>query len=539
MVRWEAARGMPDRRDGNEIRLRFARIDHSERVLPMNRRFPMPPGVMGQVITATANPRFGAQELSTMITKEAVLTAQLLKIANSGLYALHRPITTVERAIALLGTRAVRNAILTLSIRNIVPKSKLGGLPLDDFWVASLRRGAASKSLNNRLGLGDPDESFTVGICQDLGMLMNVQDTPALASRMSRILYEPAEARLRAEREFCRQGHPEVGSALFEQWQLPESLRVSIRFHHDPDEAPEEYRQHARLAAAAETISDMMLKDRTAEQLHQTMEQAAVQLTELGLNRDIIRDTVTEVGELVEEFSELIGLRAGPQVAYDEILAIVSEGLFRLNLSYEQLASSLKSSLSEAEHMTKQLSELNREFEQVARTDVLTGLPNRRSFDEALIRELAQAERQEAPLSLLLVDLDWFKRVNDTHGHQAGDRLLQQVGHAIASCVRCADTVARYGGEEFAVILPFTDATGGRRAAERLRRAIAAIRPDLPGHADGISASVGGASLACVGRANNELASALVDRADQELYRAKSEGRNRTCWARKGPPAVS
>lgn len=173
---------------------------------------------------------------------------------------------------------------------------------------------------------------------------------------------------------------------------------------------------------------------------------------------------------------------------------------------------------------------LHEELSRLARTDGLTGLFNRRSFDEELHREIIRAKRYQSPLSVILLDIDHFKQFNDRHGHPLGDRLLQLVAEVIRSSIRQADYPARYGGEEFVVILPETGPTAALRAAERIRQGVAALggeeaKTQPLGH---FSVSVGLASYPVPCAAPEE----LVKQADLALYEAKRAGRDR-CQACK------
>lgn len=165
------------------------------------------------------------------------------------------------------------------------------------------------------------------------------------------------------------------------------------------------------------------------------------------------------------------------------------------------------------------------QFREHALHDPLTGLYNRRYFWRRLGDELAFAERHGRALSLLIGDLDFFKRVNDTYGHPVGDRVLAAVANALMALRRRGDTVARVGGEEFAVILPETDGAEARRVAERLRDAVAALSFEVHGAGQefGITISFG-AVTADPGTAM--AADAVFKAADLAMYRAKQAGRN-------------
>lgn len=170
----------------------------------------------------------------------------------------------------------------------------------------------------------------------------------------------------------------------------------------------------------------------------------------------------------------------------------------------------------------------------LALTDGLTGLLNRRSFDEALAREWKRAVRHGSEISLLFLDLDHFKRFNDRYGHQAGDDCLCAVAAAVSGAVRATDRVARYGGEEIAVILPSTSTAGAAEAAEKVRSAIEALRLPHEGNPEGggwLTVSVGVATALARHGGTMRMPASLLQSADNAMYKAKHEGRNRVVTA--------
>lgn len=159
--------------------------------------------------------------------------------------------------------------------------------------------------------------------------------------------------------------------------------------------------------------------------------------------------------------------------------------------------------------------------------DPLTGLSNRRNFEMQLTREIDRVARSGEAALLLVLDIDHFKKVNDTHGHAAGDLVIKAVADAVAQAVRPMDTVARVGGEEFAVVLPNCSASFGPTVAERIRANVAATQIQIsPGQTLQITISLGGAFAPQWVRSSPLL---WMERADRQLYRAKAEGRNRAC----------
>ncbi len=169
--------------------------------------------------------------------------------------------------------------------------------------------------------------------------------------------------------------------------------------------------------------------------------------------------------------------------------------------------------------------------------DPLTGLGNRRHFLNVLEREIDRVARSGEQALLLMLDIDHFKRINDTYGHQAGDQILQGVAACLSQCVRPMDTVARYGGEEFAVILPNCQNAFGIAVSERIRESVAAtITTVAPGTNVQVTVSIGGAYAPQWVRST---ATNWTERADQQLYNAKTQGRNRVCLAAQPDSIVS
>jgi diguanylate cyclase (GGDEF)-like protein len=187
----------------------------------------------------------------------------------------------------------------------------------------------------------------------------------------------------------------------------------------------------------------------------------------------------------------------------------------------------LDKKLVELEELQQQLKEMNEQLLLLSITDGLTGLLNKRQFDVLFDEEWKRAFRNKASLTIVLLDIDFFKAYNDSYGHTAGDDCLTKVAHALSNVVkRNVDKVARVGGEEFAIILPNTDLEGARHMAEQVRLAIEEIGVCHSGSgiAEYVSVSVGAAS--CIPN-NGDATIQLVKAADKALYQAKFDGRNR------------
>jgi diguanylate cyclase (GGDEF)-like protein len=185
--------------------------------------------------------------------------------------------------------------------------------------------------------------------------------------------------------------------------------------------------------------------------------------------------------------------------------------------AFNSMVVALETSRAEIEERSERLLEQAFRLEELATTDSLTGVFNRRKFNEIVTAEIERARRYGTPLSFLILDIDFFKRVNDTLGHEAGDQVLVALAGLLRAALRAVDSLARWGGEEFVVLLPEIESAGAARLAGRLRDAV-----HEAGLAGGVTVSFGVAQWR-----PDETADELFARADKALYRAKDLGRDR------------
>ncbi len=257
-------------------------------------------------------------------------------------------------------------------------------------------------------------------------------------------------------------------------------------------------------------------QDQFAQNLRRGEAMAESVNSDLGLlSSDVAQATdLPELRELVELRTEAIHSRLQGfidnererHVAQDEEL----ETLRRRVNELESSAGELKSELADAR--------------QAASFDALTGLMNRGTYDTRIDELIEESRREGAALSLVVCDIDHFKKLNDTLGHQAGDKVLESVARVLTDSVRRSDLVTRYGGEEFVVVLPGSSGSHARQAAEKIRSAIEAANFRFQGEKVAVTTSCGCAELS-----KEDSAQSLFERADRLLYQAKASGRNRVC----------
>jgi diguanylate cyclase len=277
------------------------------------------------------------------------------------------------------------------------------------------------------------------------------------------------------------------------------------------------YDRHFGLGADAEAFSVASLRIEAAVTM------LAKELASAG-------DEARSYGQALDTFSGELAAASSIEAIKAALLRVLDETT-RIGTTHRAIEERLHSTADEMNELRENLAAMRVE----ATTDPLTGLGNRKMFDQRLAELVAAAHNESLPLSVIMADLDHFKRVNDTHGHQVGDLILRRVAETLVECVKGRDHTARYGGEEFVVLLPGTPVQGAYVVAEEIRKTIMAkkVTRKSTGQVLGqITLSLGIAQLR-----KGETGREMMARADAALYVAKNGGRNRTCSGEMLPAA--
>ncbi len=505
---------------------------------------PSPPEVAIRLMRACADANVTSRQLADIVSSDTALVAELLRVANSPFFGINRQVNSVAQAVVVMGTRSLRNFVLAFSARESL---RIGGLPGFDalsYWEMVLYRAVSARLLAEMTGM-DMDEAFTVGMLQDIGLLSLFLAFPGQAVAWERLRGLNPDERYREEQERFGTTHDHVAALLCASWTLPDELAFPIANHHGDfhDAATLTQLTITRISTCADWIAAVFAA--TDKRL------ALVRCRKLlgdyfGFNAATADQLFTAVPACVQEVAGALNLNLGPQSSFDEILERANRELIETAEQWQDRAPRLEHALAERERLAEELQQAYDRLAQLAYYDPLTTLVNRRRFDELFSAEIARHSRSGKPLSLVMMDLDHFKKINDSHGHPFGGAVLQSVSGVLKATLRSADVAARVGGEEMCLLLPETDAAGGRIAAERVRRAIEQL---LFPHERGevrLTASFGGISWRCEAqdlqsvRASlqkaPEIMAGILDRADQMLYLSKKAGRNRLSWADDPPP---
>lgn len=497
-----------------------------------NIKLPSPPSVALRLLETVKRERFSYSEVADVIRHDPALTARVLRVVNSAYYSLPEQICDIERALVVMGVNTVKNIAFSFTLVDSLRTGSTDIFDIDYFWRRSIIAAIGTELFSEHLAIAD-DDLYISALLQDLGILILHSNFPDEYSRLiEEKERENAPIQVLEVRSFGFT-HQELCSAVLKKWNLPESIYLPIGYHHDYQDAPEPYRSSARVLFLSNALSSIYSDRGSYDKIRYFSDEIQ---NDLGISDSDLESLVDRgIGRMVEICSQF-QIHSNDLKPLTVLLQEANEGLSNLNLSYEKLLEEYRKEKLQAETLARELArtneklnEANRKLKELADHDSLTGLPNRRFLFEFLAQELGRAQRYGGALSVMIFDIDLFKRVNDSHGHQVGDLVLKEVAATAMKVRRNTDLVARFGGEEFVMVMPETEAKGAAALAERLRRVVEELEIPLEGQTIGVTVSIG---IATSGPEGGEL---TVDRlfslADQALYEAKNRGRNRVVAA--------
>jgi len=461
------------------------------------------PAVAVTIIQQVEKDDVGVAEIAETVSLDPALASRILKVVNSATFGRRSEISTVSHALLLLGLTRLKMLALGFTLVGSWAQSGAKG-DGQRFWQHTLFAAAAARNLAEKLG-GDAEQTFMAALLQDIGMLAMEQGADGYAAAWKRA--DQGFRRIRdIEQETFQLDHTEVGARLAEDWNLPAPLVAAIRHHEEPTTAPEAHAAIVRFVALGARAADIFTDEQPEHSLHAFRELAGEWFDVSEGEADAL---LSSTQESANEIRDLFELPVGEMEDSATILARANEALVSLSMVQQTEADAL---VARAEEM-----------EVKATTDPLCGIANRGRFDEFIRSSVTTAHQVGTPLSLIMVDLDRFKSINDKLGHPVGDRTLVAVAGLLAELSPTSALVARYGGEEFAIVLPDTARKTAAELAEALRRQVANMEIKTREGGLEVTASMGVATS--LGGQLPDVAS-LIKAADVALYTAKQEGRN-------------
>ena len=477
---------------------------------------PTPPGVALRLLELYDNPEVEISEMADVIGADPSLSAKLINYCNSPMLGRRQPTTSIQQAIVAIGMRAVKILALSFSLVQAVPSHRRG-FDYDAFWARSLALAVVSKTFA-KLGQSSGDEEFLVGLMLGIGQVGLAHTFPAEYSKLVTESLETGASLVELERRAWSIDHYQISAELMQHWSFPSELVRQVQAVAEPDseklrldgaERDPATLQIRTLALARQVVEMLFEPDLAAEEVEKTQTMAE---NWFGIKTDQFAEVFDNATQAWTEFAKLLRYDATEAQTFEQLERRALKGIARLSMGLH------------AENAAIQAQ--NAQLKINATIDSLTGLRNRRAYDEIATGEWERSKRMRRPLALMRIDIDHFKVVNDTHGHAVGDRALVGVANALKQHVRQYDLVFRLGGEEFVVLLPECDSKSALTAANRYRDAIEKMEIPIEDGVLKITASFG---VAISRPSQSNSLDALLEEADKLLYRAKNEGRNRVC----------
>ncbi len=486
---------------------------------------PTLPTVASKLVSLASREDTTLTDIANLVSKDISLSTKILKVSNSAFYSFPQQIGSITQAVSILGTNAVLSLVLSFSFLKIKNGNRESAFDFKKFWEKSLASAVASKLVLERVKGSNTEEIFISGLLQNLGELILARTFPEKYNEViTRALEKDCKTR-DVEKEIFGTDHCFLGYEVAKKWGFPPSLLLPILYHHAPEgytEKDAKVKQTTYAVYLSDLLMGILYSD-TPDVFYKKFKKDAKKL--LSLSNEQIDEILSEVHSQVDQAASYFGLKIKNIKSIEAILQEANIRLSILNLDYDQMNKQLIQTKISLENLTKELEEKNKLLDNLANIDGLTEVYNHRYFQIYLEQEISRTNRQEGNISLLLIDIDFFKKFNDNYGHQVGDFILREFCVVIKDNLRRYDTLARYGGEEFAVILPDTLAADAVAVAEKLKEIIDETTFTENGEKYHVTASFGVSS--CKPIIDDEFSqSEFINRADKALYEAKEKGRN-------------
>lgn len=481
------------------------------------RSLPTPPGVAEQIISLSAQESSDVSKLAQVVSHDPALTVKILRMANSPLYARAQKIDCLEQAIMMFGWNGTLNLALSFSLVSKIENTSNNGLDYVFFWKRSLAAAVACKHLASVSGITSRQEDlFLPGLLQDIGMLALDKVMPTLYEKAGESQHDHKYLQ-DLEIKSLGVDHADVGGWLLKKWNLPERIIDLVCISHGEKKYElENICERAKnCMEVSNIIADCICNDVGENDYHHAAE-VAEEL--LNLDKSAFIENLEQITNEIKDTSTVFELDIGDPNLLNCIVEQAKEMLLLRSMETLKTAEELHQAAEVLESKAQKL-------EDTAKKDPLTNIYNRGYLELSLAREFDLSLQNKKPLSVVMVDLDHFKSVNDTYGHDCGDKVLKYAVSILGTCIRASDTLYRYGGEEFVILLPKTGTKGVESLASRI---IEAYNNNSFEYQNGTSIPVKASLGVVIHGENIEFKNweELLNTADYCLYKSKSKGRN-------------
>ncbi len=481
---------------------------------------PSPPAIAIQIIQLANEPEVDLDRIIHLLSCDPALSSKILRVANSPLYPYSKKIESLHQALMILGLNATISLALSFSLITSLQTTKGSGLDYSLYWKRALIAGTASRALGKICNVAEIEELYLAGLLQDLGMLALDLVFPDLYVAHNAPQTDHASL-LSYENHVLEITHGAVGSWLLTKWNFPDRLRLAVAGSDDPSRIPthDERAIFAWCVSLSGGIAEIFLRE-TSDDSMLTLKTQAKSL--LGLSPESLMEAIENIHAQLPEIEHLLDTKLQAWTDPQAILEQARESLLVRSLQaikqVEELQISQATMADQFEHL-----------EENHRHDSLTGALTRAHLDACLVTAFELAVENQEPLTLVFGDLDKFKSVNDTYGHQAGDLVLQSAVQLLQLKLRGTDVVGRYGGEEFVLILPKAQEQVAEMVCNRILDAFREIRHEIP-LAESITVTISlGTATHSPEKPYSNVAD-LLHHADEAVYYSKTHGGNQNTF---------
>ena len=478
---------------------------------------PSPPVVAMHIIDLSNDPNVNIGKVADVISMDPALTAKIMRISNSPIYALRRKTENLHQAITLLGLNGTLTLALSFSLASSMNNNASQGFDYNAYWRRSLAAATCCRRIGMVINLRKGEELLLAGLLQDIGMLVIDKMDPVFYQNLG-VDQSDHRKLAAAEAEKLGADHALIGGWILDRWGMPDYLVESVMYSHDPEVRGGDSKQQA-FASCIALSGPLVDSVYTQDVPHDLQKIAGLFETRVGVGRDDFEDMFQFLDVDFREAEELFETDLSDYSFSDALLDQAKEALIMKSVENMQQTQRLQET-------TEMLESKAESLEERSRRDGLTGVYNRAYLDEYVQQEYATANERNWPMFVMFVDLDRFKQVNDNYGHQSGDQVLQQAARTLIDGTREEDLVARYGGEEFVVVVSGQGAETARIMGDRLVNMFRNTTHNVSGgQVISVTASIG---VAVMDENNSFLTvDEMIAAADKALYTAKESGRDR------------
>ena len=491
-------------------------------------RIPSLPTVAVEVLRAFNDPNSSLDQITSIVCKDPAIVGKLLKAANSARFGARGTVTDLKRAVMMMGKNSVTPLVLSFSLSQQAVSSPAHMEQFRLTWLRSFIQATAADVIAGQFGTAAfRGECYTTNLLADIGKLALLRAEPdRYLVCLQRSLSEGASL-ARIEQDVLGFTHTELSAELLRELGLPDRCIQPIRSINADIQQPGMETERLSLNAVSRTANAVasLICDRTPGVAMMALDSA---LRDLQLPNPLTAENVLELVQTrLSATASMFDIDPPRLPAPSEMLQEALDQLSQFSVASENVTANAvvpNELLEENGRLKRRVADLL----QASRTDVLTGVFNRGWLQTQLAERIALHRIRNQALGLAVIDIDHFKKINDTYGHQAGDQVLRSVAQTLQATLRDSDLLGRYGGEEFVVLMDDCTADGLAIVGERLRSRIESQVIEHEKRRIVVTVSVGLSGSLVVGP-DAEFGRLLFAAADTAMYRAKNAGRNRSC----------